>query len=234
MNDHLRLSFGMSCVITAPFRIRGRGDQFAPIWQGLVMDGDYDSRVDFNPGPSGEFKCVANVKTEGRTVCTALQGTIGAGRVLFIADTRALSMFSDAGYQRGNHAEAASRLLDWLVEEPSARALSFDNSSASPISFNSDSVMARFFTSDLTTVWRRVQKAVDRTEQLGALPPGREVGTHTFRHSYARHLLMTGIPIDYLSRRLGYSSTQTTLIYLEVVPDPSLSLAMVPSLSTWA
>ncbi len=132
-NDHLQFSFGISCVITAPFRIRGRGDQFAPLWQDLVMDGDYDSRVDFRPGPSEEFNCVANVKTEGKTVCTALKGTIGAGRVLFIADTRGLIIFSDAGYQRGDHAEAASRLLNWLVEEPSARALPSENSFDSPV-----------------------------------------------------------------------------------------------------
>ena len=54
------------------------------------------------------------------------------------------------------------------------------------------------------------------------------VSTHTLRHSYARHLLMNGIPINYLSRWLGHSSIQTTLIYLELVPDPSGSLAMVP------
>ena len=79
-----------------------------------------------------------------------------------------------------------------------------------------------------STAWRWVQKAVERAEQLGAIPLGREVGTHTFRHSYARHLLMNGIPINYLSRWLGHNSIQTTLIYLELVPDPSGSLAMVP------
>ena len=79
-----------------------------------------------------------------------------------------------------------------------------------------------------TTAWRWVQKAVERAEQLGAIPLGREVGTHTFRHSYARHLLLNGIPINYLSRWLGHSSIQTTLIYLELVPDPTGSLAAVP------
>ena len=79
-----------------------------------------------------------------------------------------------------------------------------------------------------STAWRWVQKAHARAEQLGAIPSGREVGTHTFRHSYARHLLMNGIPINYLSRWLGHSSIQTTLIYLELVPDPSGSLASVP------
>ena len=79
-----------------------------------------------------------------------------------------------------------------------------------------------------TTAWRWVQKAHAKAEQLEAIPPGREVGTHTFRHSYARHLLMNGIPINYLSRWLGHSSIQTTLIYLELVPDPTGSLASVP------
>ena len=78
------------------------------------------------------------------------------------------------------------------------------------------------------TAWRWVQAAVKRAEELGALSPGKRVGTHTLRHSYARHLLMNGIPINYLSRWLGHSSIQTTLIYLELVPDPTGSLAMVP------
>ena len=78
------------------------------------------------------------------------------------------------------------------------------------------------------TAWRWVQAAVRRAEELGAIPLGRRVGTHTLRHSCARHLLMHGIPINYLSRWLGHSSIQTTLIYLELVPDPTGSLAAVP------
>ena len=60
-----------------------------------------------------------------------------------------------------------------------------------------------------------------------AIPPGREIGNHTLRLSYARHLLMNGIPINYRSRWLGHSSIQTTLIYLELVPDPTGSLVIV-------
>ena len=78
------------------------------------------------------------------------------------------------------------------------------------------------------TAWRWVQAAVKRAEELSAIAPGKRVGTHTLRHSYARHLLMNGIPINYLSRWLGHSSIQTTLIYLELVPDPTGSLALVP------
>ena len=79
-----------------------------------------------------------------------------------------------------------------------------------------------------TTAWRWVKAAVKRAEELGAIALGRRIGTHTLRHSYARHLLINGIPINYLSRWLGHSSIQTTLIYLELVPDPTGSLATVP------
>ena len=78
------------------------------------------------------------------------------------------------------------------------------------------------------TAWRWEQAAVKRAEELGAIAPGKRIGTHTLRHSCAPHLLMNGIPINYLSRWLGHSSIQTTLIYLELVPDPTGSLALVP------
>ena len=79
-----------------------------------------------------------------------------------------------------------------------------------------------------TTAWRWVKAAVKRAEELGAIAPGKRIGTHTLRHSYARHLLLNGIPINYLSSWLGHSSIQTTPIYLELVPDPTGSLALVP------
>ena len=79
-----------------------------------------------------------------------------------------------------------------------------------------------------STAWRWVRVAVRRAEELWAVVPGRKIGTHTLRHSYARHLLMNGIQINYLSRWLGHSSIQTTLIYLDLVPDPSGSLDRVP------
>ena len=68
----------------------------------------------------------------------------------------------------------------------------------------------------------------EKGRRAGATPSGRRVGTHTLRHSYARHLLAHGIPINYLSRWLGHSSNQTTLIYLELVPEPTGSLTAVP------
>ena len=79
-----------------------------------------------------------------------------------------------------------------------------------------------------STADRWVREATARAQKDGAIVPGRQISNHTLRHSYARHLLMNGIPINYLSRWLGHSSIQTTLIYLELVPDPTGSLAMVP------
>ena len=74
--------------------------------------------------------------------------------------------------------------------------------------------------------WVRAAKA--KAEEAGAIPAGRRISSHTLRHSYARHLLVNGIPINYLSRWLGHSSVQTTLIYLELVPDPAGSLPPAP------
>ena len=76
--------------------------------------------------------------------------------------------------------------------------------------------------------WAWVKKAVAVCEKSGQLAAGRKIGTHTFRHSYARHLLMNGVPINYLSRWLGHANIGTTLIYLDLLPDPTGSLARVP------
>ena len=79
-----------------------------------------------------------------------------------------------------------------------------------------------------STADRWIRQAQARAQKDGAIAAGRRISNHTLRHSYARHLLMNGIPINFLSRWLGHSSIQTTLIYLELVPDPSGSLAAVP------
>ena len=79
-----------------------------------------------------------------------------------------------------------------------------------------------------STAWRWVKQAAFGAEVYGRLSPGRRVGTHTFRHSYARHLLMHGTPINHLSRWLGHASITPTLVYLELVPDPAGNLAGIP------
>lgn len=78
------------------------------------------------------------------------------------------------------------------------------------------------------TAYRWIRAAANRAEDLGLIEKGRRIGTHTLRHSYARHLLMHGVPINYLSRWLGHRSLNSTLVYLELVPDPAGQLAQVP------
>ena len=86
----------------------------------------------------------------------------------------------------------------------------------------------RLIRASRSTADRWIRAATEKAVDAGAIPPGRRISSHTLRHSYARHLLVNGIPINYLSRWLGHSSIQTTLIYLELVPDPTGSLAEVP------
>lgn len=51
---------------------------------------------------------------------------------------------------------------------------------------------------------------------------------HTFRHSFAVHLLREGVPITILKDLLGHSSIQTTLIYLRITqPDIRAVLSRV-------
>ena len=86
----------------------------------------------------------------------------------------------------------------------------------------------RLIKASRSTADRWIRAAKEKAVDAGTIPAGRRISSHTLRHSYARHLLVNGIPINYLSRWLGHSSIQTTLIYLELVPDPTGSLATVP------
>ena len=51
-------------------------------------------------------------------------------------------------------------------------------------------------------------------------------------HGSAHHPLMKRIPINYLSRWLGHSSIQTTLIYLELIPPRSYGMQILIKFST--
>ena len=102
------------------------------------------------------------------------------------------------------------------------------SSLSSALQFGNVALKERIVKASRSTADRWIREANAAAQRGGAIAPGRKISNHTLRHSYARHLLTSGIPINYLNRWLGHSSVQTTLIYLELVPDPSGSLAAVP------
>ncbi len=59
-----------------------------------------------------------------------------------------------------------------------------------------------------------VQGALRRT--VKRLKVSKHVHPHTFRHSYATHLLEAGVPIQHVQQCLGHRSLVTTMIYLHV------------------
>ena len=45
--------------------------------------------------------------------------------------------------------------------------------------------------------------------------PGKKISPHTFRHSFGRNLVEKGIPLGIISKQMGHSSINTTLIYTD-------------------
>ena len=96
-------------------------------------------------------------------------------------------------------------------------ALAFGNVGAGPICGATRS-----------TAWRWLKAAQKRAEAAGAITEGKHIGTHTLRHSFARHCLASGIPLNRLSLWLGHEDISTTLIYLQILPDPLGEIDRVP------
>jgi integrase/recombinase XerD len=59
-----------------------------------------------------------------------------------------------------------------------------------------------------------VQGALRRTSKK--LKISKHVHPHTFRHSYATHLIEAGVPIQHVQQCLGHRSLVTTMIYLHI------------------
>ncbi len=78
-----------------------------------------------------------------------------------------------------------------------------------------------------STAWRWLQAALSAAHRQGALM-NRQISTHTFRHSAARHWLASGVPLNHVQRWLGHANLLTTAIYLEILPDPVGYMERVP------
>ena len=70
----------------------------------------------------------------------------------------------------------------------------------------------RIFPMTRQTVNRHINALVDR---VGGAPFS--ISAHTFRHSFAIHLLLHGRPLKYVSQLLGHKSVDSTEIYTNVL-----------------
>ena len=71
-----------------------------------------------------------------------------------------------------------------------------------------------------------VQGAVKQAAVRVAIP--KRVSPHTFRHTYASHLLLADYDLQTIQKLLGHSDIKTTMIYLQTVPGVTLKEAKSP------
>jgi site-specific recombinase XerD len=60
-----------------------------------------------------------------------------------------------------------------------------------------------------------LQKAIKRAVKIAGIE--KRIGCHTFRHSFATHLLQNGYDIRTVQELLGHKDVKTTMIYTHVL-----------------
>ena len=73
-----------------------------------------------------------------------------------------------------------------------------------------------------TQLQKGIRAAVKRTRLL------KRVSAHTFRHSFASHLLQANYDIRTIQALMGHSDVRTTMIYMQTVPSLTLKEAKSP------
>ena len=67
-----------------------------------------------------------------------------------------------------------------------------------------------------------LQRAVRAAVRLAQIP--KPVSCHTFRHSFATHLLEAGYDIRTVQELLGHAKVDTTMIYTHVMRQPGIGV----------
>ena len=79
----------------------------------------------------------------------------------------------------------------------------------------------RYYLHD-TQLQKGIRAAVKSTKLL------KRVSAHTFRHSFASHLLQANYDIRTIQALMGYSDVRATMIYMQTVPSLTLKEAKSP------
>jgi integrase len=74
--------------------------------------------------------------------------------------------------------------------------------------------------------WHAHPGVLDRTikDATRRAEVGKRVSAHTFRHSFATHLLEAGYDIRQVQTLLGHERVETTMIYTHVMNRPAISV----------
>lgn len=70
---------------------------------------------------------------------------------------------------------------------------------------------------------RTVQKVFEQAVKKAGIK--KDVSVHTLRHSFATHMLESGVNVYHIQRLLGHSSVKTTTIYLHIAQQDSVKLS---------
>ena len=79
----------------------------------------------------------------------------------------------------------------------------------------------RFTSSARPRCWAAAEKACAKS-------PGKRVGNDTLRHSFAKHMVANGVPLNQLQAWLGHESLATTEVYLRLASDTGGRMTGIP------
>lgn len=95
-----------------------------------------------------------------------------------------------------------------------------------PFQFVFPSAVMRRDASGHGTRWHMAPASLERVVYSAARRAGigKRVTCHTFRHSFATHLLEAGYDVRQVQTLLGHASLKTTMIYVHVMNKPSIAV----------